>query len=75
MKYGPQHQLRTGGFLRARTIRELMRRGVASMSCAAGKIICMSSVHQQIPWAGYANDATSKGGIRLLMQNPAQVVP
>ena len=44
----------TGQFLCAReAIREFLRRGVvASTSCAAGKIICMSSVHQEIPWAG-----------------------
>jgi glucose 1-dehydrogenase len=52
-----------------------MRRGVVpSVSCAAGKIIHMSSVHQQIPWAGHANYATSKGGIMLLMKSLAQEV-
>jgi glucose 1-dehydrogenase len=44
----------TGQFLCAReAVREFLRRGIRSgISCAAGKIICMSSVHQQIPWAG-----------------------
>jgi glucose 1-dehydrogenase len=66
----------TGQFLCAReAIREFLRRGVVpSVSCAAGKIICMSSVHQEIPWAGHANYATSKGGIRLLMESMAQEV-
>ena len=32
----------------------------------------MSSVHQVIPWAGHANYATSKGGIKLLMESMAQ---
>ncbi len=66
----------TGQFLCARSaIREFMRRGVVpSVSCAAGKIICMSSVHQTIPWAGHANYATSKGGIKLLMESLAQEV-
>ena len=66
----------TGQFLCAReAIREFVRRGiVASVSCAAGKIICMSSVHQQIPWAGHANYATSKGGIKMLMESLAQEV-
>ncbi len=66
----------TGQFLCARAaIREFMRRGVVpSVSCAAGKIICMSSVHQTIPWAGHANYATSKGGIKLLMESLAQEV-
>jgi glucose 1-dehydrogenase len=47
---------------------------VPSVSCAAGKIICMSSVHQQIPWAGHANYATSKGGIKMMMESLAQEV-
>jgi glucose 1-dehydrogenase len=66
----------TGQFLCAReAVREFMRRGVvASVSSAAGKIICMSSVHQQIPWAGHANYATSKGGIKLMMESLAQEV-
>jgi glucose 1-dehydrogenase len=66
----------TGQFLCAReAIREFLRRGiVSSVSCAAGKIICMSSVHQQIPWGGHANYATSKGGIKLMMESLAQEV-
>ena len=43
-----------------------------NVSVAAGKIICMSSVHQEIPWAGHANYAASKGGIMLLMRSIAQ---
>jgi glucose 1-dehydrogenase len=64
----------TGQFLCARrAVAEFLRRGVVpAVSCAAGKIICMSSVHQQIPWAGHANYATSKGGIKLLMESLAQ---
>lgn len=64
----------TGQFLCAqRAAREFLRRGVVpSVSRAAGKIICMSSVHQEIPWAGHANYATSKGGIKLLMESMAQ---
>jgi glucose 1-dehydrogenase len=66
----------TGQFLCAReAIREFLRRGVVpSVSSAAGKIICMSSVHQQIPWGGHANYATSKGGIKLMMESLAQEV-
>jgi glucose 1-dehydrogenase len=66
----------TGQFLCARqAITEFLRRGVVpAVSCAAGKIICMSSVHQQIPWAGHANYATSKGGIKMLMESLAQEV-
>lgn len=66
----------TGQFLCAReAIREFLRRGVVpSVSLAAGKIICMSSVHQVIPWGGHANYASSKGGIKLLMESLAQEV-
>jgi len=64
----------TGQFLCAReAVREFLRRGVIpEVSCAAGKIICMSSVHQEIPWGGHANYATSKGGIKLMMESMAQ---
>ena len=64
----------TGQFLCTReAAREFMRRGVdESLSVAAGKIICMSSVHQVIPWAGHANYAASKGGIAMLMRSIAQ---
>jgi glucose 1-dehydrogenase len=66
----------TGQFLCAReAIREFLRRGIVpSVSCAAGKIICMSSVHQEIPWGGHANYATSKGGIKLMMESFAQEI-
>ena len=66
----------TGQFLCAReAVREFLRRGVVpEVSSSAGKIICMSSVHQEIPWAGHANYATSKGGIKLLMESLAQEV-
>ena len=66
----------TGQFLCSReAIREFLRRGVVpSVSRAAGKIICMSSVHQEIPWAGHANYATSKGGIKMMMESLAQEV-
>jgi glucose 1-dehydrogenase len=64
----------TGQFLCTRAAtREFKRRGVVrSVSQAAGKLICMSSVHQEIPWAGHANYAASKGGIMLLMRSVAQ---
>ncbi len=64
----------TGQFLCTRAAtREFKRRGVvAAVSQAAGKIICMSSVHQVIPWAGHANYAASKGGVMLLMKTIAQ---
>ena len=64
----------TGQFLCAReAIREFIRRGIVpERSVAAGKIICMSSVHEVIPWGGHANYAASKGGIMLMMKSIAQ---
>ncbi len=64
----------TGQFLCAReAAKEFIRRGVVpAKSCSAGKIICMSSVHEVIPWAGHCNYAASKGGVMLLMQSMAQ---
>ncbi|MFB0632573.1 SDR family oxidoreductase [Streptomyces sp. AB3(2024)] len=64
----------TGQFLCAReATKEFMRRGVVpEVSCAAGKIICMSSVHQIIPWAGHVNYASSKGGVQMMMETLAQ---
>jgi glucose 1-dehydrogenase len=64
----------TGQFLCAReAAKEFLRRGVRSdISSAAGKIICMSSVHQIIPWAGHVNYAASKGGIEMMMRSIAQ---
>lgn len=64
----------TGQFLCAReAIKEFLRRGIdEKKSRAAGKIICMSSVHEVIPWAGHANYAASKGGIMMMMKTIAQ---
>jgi glucose 1-dehydrogenase len=66
----------TGQFLCARAaIREFKRRGIINtVSVSAGKIICISSVHEVIPWAGHVNYAASKGGIMLLMKSIAQEV-
>jgi glucose 1-dehydrogenase len=66
----------TGQFLCAReAVREFKRRGVRKeISRAAGKIICMSSVHDTIPWAGHVNYAASKGGVMLMMKSIAQEV-
>lgn len=66
----------TGMFLCSRrAVREMMKRGVQpGGSPAAGKIICMSSVHEVIPWAGHVNYAASKGGVKLFMQSLSQEV-
>lgn len=64
----------TGQFLCAReAVREFLRRGVVpEVSTAAGKIICISSVHEVIPWGGHVNYAASKGGVMQLMKSMAQ---
>lgn len=64
----------TGQFLCAReAAREFCRRGpVPEVSRAVGKIICMSSVHQVIPWSGHVNYAASKGGVEMMMRTMAQ---
>ena len=66
----------TGQFLCSReAVREFRRRGVRKdISCAAGKIVCISSVHEVIPWAGHVNYAASKGGVMLMMKSIAQEV-
>ena len=64
-----------GQFLTAqRAVREFLRRGPRPVSKALGKIICMSSVHEVIPWAGHVNYAASKGGIQMMMKSLAQEV-
>src|SRR5262245_48332040 len=63
----------TGQFLCAReAVREFRRRGMRPVSTALGKIICVSSVHEVIPWAGHVNYAASKGGVMLMMKSIAQ---
>ncbi|MCO5286714.1 MAG: SDR family oxidoreductase [Chitinophagaceae bacterium] len=64
----------TGYFLCAReAAKEFIHRGVVpERSSAAGKIICISSVHEMIPWAGHADYASSKGGISMFMKTIAQ---
>lgn len=64
----------TGQFLCARECLKVMcEQGVRQgVSKAAGKIICMSSVHQFIPWAGHANYAAAKGGVQMFAETVAQ---
>src|SRR5262249_27226166 len=64
----------TGQFLCAReAVREFKRRGVVeSVSKAAGKIVCVSSVHEVIPWAGHVTYASSRGGAARMMKSLAQ---
>jgi len=64
----------TSQFLCSReAVREFLRRGPRpEVSVATGKIICVSSVHDLIPWAGHTNYAASKGGVMLMMKTMAQ---
>ena len=63
----------TGQFLCARSaIAQFRTQQTRRVSRARGKIICMSSVHQMIPWAGHVNYASSKGGVMLMMETLAQ---
>lgn len=64
----------TSEFLCAQeAVRRFRRQGLEpDRSCALGKILLMSSVHQAIPWSGHANYAASKGGVKLLMESMAQ---
>lgn len=64
----------TGQFLCAQeAVRQFrQQRRPANGSRALGKIIFTSSVHQAIPWAGHANYAAAKGGLKLLMETMAQ---
>lgn len=64
----------TGMFLCSRrAVQAFLKRGIRpEVSKACGKIVCISSVHEVIPWAGHVNYATSKGGVRLFMQSLAQ---
>jgi glucose 1-dehydrogenase len=64
----------TGQFLCAReAAREFVaRRAGDARSRSTGKIVCISSVHDVIPWAGHANYAASKGGVAMLMKTMAQ---
>jgi len=63
----------TGQFLCAReAIKRFLQQGASPVSNAVGKILCMSSVHEVIPWAGHVNYAASKGGVMLMMKTLAQ---
>lgn len=64
----------TGQFLCTReAVREFLRRGAdPAVTCAVGKVVCVSSVHDVIPWAGHVNYAASKGGVALFMKSVAQ---
>lgn len=63
----------TGQFLVCREAARIFRKqGVHEHGKSAGKIICMSSVHDEIPWAGHVNYAAAKGGVKMMMESMAQ---
>ncbi|HEX3367638.1 SDR family oxidoreductase [Phenylobacterium sp.] len=64
----------TGAFLCAQAaVRRFRRQGLnPARSRALGKVLFTSSVHQTIPWAGHANYAAAKGGVKMLMETMAQ---
>lgn len=65
----------TGQFLCAQqAIRQFRTQERSTYSRARGKVICVSSVHEVIPWAGHVNYAASKGGVMLMMKTLAQEV-
>jgi glucose 1-dehydrogenase len=65
----------TGQFVCAReAIRRFLAQGPAESSVSLGKVICMSSVHELIPWAGHVNYVASKGGVMMMMKTLAQEV-
>jgi glucose 1-dehydrogenase len=57
----------TGAFL---CMREAAKAMVAAK--AKGVIVNMSSVHEFIPWPGFAHYCASKGGMKLLMETAAR---
>jgi glucose 1-dehydrogenase len=65
-----------GQFLCSReAVRVFKRQGVRpEVSSSAGKILCISSVHDVIPWAGHVNYAASKVGVMMMMKSIAQEV-
>jgi glucose 1-dehydrogenase len=56
----------TGAFLCLREAAKAMVGG------GGGVVVNMSSVHEFIPWPGYAHYCASKGGMKLLMQTAAR---
>ncbi len=56
----------TGAFLCLREAGKVMASG------GGGVIVNMSSVHEFIPWPGFAHYCASKGGIKLLMETAAR---
>ena len=56
----------TGSFLCLREAASVMAAG------GGGVVVNISSVHEFIPWPGYAHYCASKGGVKLLMETAAR---
>jgi glucose 1-dehydrogenase len=56
----------TGAFLCLREAGKVMAQG------GGGTIVNMSSVHEFIPWPGFAHYCASKGGMKMLMETAAR---
>jgi glucose 1-dehydrogenase len=56
----------TGAFLCLREAGKVMAKG------SGGVIVNMSSVHEFIPWPGFAHYCATKGGLKMLMQTAAR---
>ena len=64
----------TGQFLCVReAIRRFLAQGPIAVSKATGKIICMSSVHELIPWAGHVNYAASHSSRQPALRSPSSM--
>ena len=65
----------TGQFLTVReAVRHMRDQEPSEGARARGAIVCISSVHDTIPWAGHVNYAASKGGVQMMMRSVAQEV-
>jgi glucose 1-dehydrogenase len=63
----------TSQFLCVReAVRDFLRADRKQHTRARGRIVCISSVHELIPWAGHVNYAASKGGLMQLVKSAAQ---
>ena len=63
-----------GAFLTARAFLRQMPDEEPSKGTARGSVVFVTSVHQFIPWAGHANYAAAKGGVKVFMESLAQEV-
>jgi glucose 1-dehydrogenase len=62
----------TGQFLCVReAVRVFKSRPRLESSAVRGKIVCVSSVHESLAWAGNANYAVSKAGVGMLVKTAA----